>query len=167
MEKTNNRLAVNLGLFVGGVAIVFTGMLIQLRYHIGNHGHIAVSNDVWGIAYNGWSALHKVSIVVFSLLMVYHVSQHLKWYKVVIQKRLMAKNQQVLVLSILFVLVAITGLTPWGINLLQGDQTTRKILIEIHDKLAIILAVYLLLHVAGRIKWFLHAFRKNQAKQSM
>ena len=78
MEKNNNRLAVNLGLFVGGVAIVFTGMLIQLRYHIGNHGHIAVSNDVWGIAYNGWLALHKVSIVVFSLLMVYHVSQHLK-----------------------------------------------------------------------------------------
>ena len=79
----------------------------------------------------------------------------------------MAKNQQVLVLSILFVLVAITGLTPWGINLLKGDQSMRKILIEIHDKLAIILAVYLFLHVAGRIKWFLHAFRKNQAKQSM
>lgn len=153
--ERNNRFIINLGLFIIGAAAVFTGLLIQVKFHMGNHGNIAINDEVFGIDYPIWSAIHKISIVVLSVLMIYHISHHWKWYKIVVKKKLISKNRQVLILSLLFVLVAITGLTPWVIDMLKYDEITRKGFIEIHDKLAIILSVYLILHVSKRFKWFL------------
>lgn len=125
-----------------------------------NHGNIAINNYVFGINYHGWSAVHNISIVILSLLMIFHVNRHWKWYKVVITKKLITKNRQLLMLSLLFILVAITGLTPWFIDLLKGDKMLRKIFIEIHDKLAIILSVYLILPIIKKVKWFLLPLKK-------
>lgn len=166
MEKNINRFIVNLGLFVFGIASAFSGMLVQVMYHIGNHGNIVTNDFVFGINYHGWSIAHKYSIIVFSLLMIYHVWQHWKWYKVVVTKRLFAKNQQVLIFSLLFVVVAITGLTPWFIDLLKGDEMHRKAFIEIHDKFAIILTIYLIIHIIKRMKWFFTTFKKIKNKHS-
>jgi hypothetical protein len=150
----------NLGLLIIGVTIIFSGMLIQVEYHIGNHGIIPTNDIVLGFNYLGWSRIHKISIVAFTLFMMYHVHVHWKWYKAVITKKLFSKNQQVLILSFLFIVVAITGLTPWCIDLLNGDQVHRKILIEVHDKLAIFLAIFLILHGIRRVKWFFTTFEK-------
>lgn len=160
MGKNINQFIINLGLLILGIATVFSGMLIQVKYHMGNHGNIAINDFVIGINYQGWSAIHKISIVALSLLMICHVYLHWKWYKVVITKKLISKNQQVLILSLLFVVVAITGLTPWFIDLLNGDEMQRKVFIEIHDKLALILAIYLILHIIKRLRWFLLPLRK-------
>jgi hypothetical protein len=73
----------------------------------------------------------------------------------VIVKKLLTRNSQVIILSVLFILVAITGFTPWFIHLLKGDEMVRKTFIEIHDKLALLLSVFLLLHIAKRLKWFI------------
>lgn len=166
MGKNINRFIINLGLIVFGIATVFSGMLIQVKYHMGNHGNIAINDYVFGINYQSWSAIHKVSIVILSLLMIYHVYHHWKWYKGVISKKLITKNQQVLTLTLLFVLVAITGLTPWFIDLLKGDEMLRKVFIEIHDKLAIILSVYFILHIIKRLKWFFTTFERMTNKHS-
>lgn len=160
-----NKFIINLGLVVAGIATVFSGMLIQINFHMGNHGNIDINDRVLGINYHSWSGIHKISIVVLSLLMVYHVYQHWKWYKTVISKRLFSKNQQVLVLSLLFVLVAFTGIVPWLIDLLEGNKMIRKLLIEIHDKLTLILSVYFILHIAKRLKWFFITFEKIQKKK--
>jgi hypothetical protein len=159
-----NKFVINLGLIVAGIATVFSGMLIQINYHMGNHGNIDINDSVFGINYQSWSAIHKISIVVLSLLMVYHVYQHWKWYKTVISKRLFSKNQQVLILSILFMLAAFTGIIPWLIDLLEGNQMLRKLLIEIHDKLTLILTIYFILHIVKRLKWFFITFEKIQKK---
>lgn len=166
MRNNVNRFIVNIGLFIFGITTAFSGMLIQIKYHMGNHGNIAIHDFVLGLNYHDWSVVHKISIVVLSLFAIYHIYQHWKWYKGVISKRLFAKNQQVLIFSLLFVLVAITGLTPWFIDLLKGDELQRKVFIEIHDKLAIILAVYLILHVIRRMKWFFTTFDKIKNKHS-
>ncbi len=166
MGKNINRFVINIGLTIFGIATIFSGMLIQVKYHMGNHGDIDLNDYVLRINYQSWSAIHKVLIVILSLLMIYHVYHHWKWYKVVISKKLITKNQQVLVLSLLFVLVAITGLTPWFIDLLKGDETLRKVFIEIHDKLTIILSVYLILHIIKRLKWFFTTFEKMTNKHS-
>lgn len=160
------RFIVNLGLFIFGIITAFSGMLIQIKYHMGNHGNIAINDFVLGLNYHDWSVVHKISIVLLSLFAIYHIYQHRKWYKVVISKRLFAKNQQVLIFSLLFVLLAITGLTPWFIDLLKGDEMQRKVFIEIHDKLAIILVVYLMLHIIRRMKWFFTTFDKLKNKHS-
>jgi len=57
-------------------------------------------------------------------------------------------------------LVAITGLVPWFIDLLNYNSILRLILIELHDKLALLLIIYLILHVIKRNNWFLSAYRK-------
>lgn len=166
MGNNINRFIVNLGLFIFGVASAFSGMLIQIKYHMGNHGNIAVNDYVLGIDHHAWTVVHKISIVVLSLLMIYHIYHHWKWYKGVILKKLIRNNHQVLILSLLFVLVAITGLTPWFIDLLKGDEMLRKIFIEIHDKVAILLAVYLVLHIIKKSKWFVTTYKKITNKQS-
>ena len=123
---------------------------------MGNHGNIAINKQVFGINYYGWSDIHKICIVILSFLMIFHIFLHWKWYNVVIKKKLIAKNIQVLTLSVIFILVAITGLIPWIIDLMIGDSMLRKTFIEIHDKLAIILSVYLILHVIKRLKCFFY-----------
>lgn len=166
MRNNINLFIVNIGLLIFGIASAFSGMLIQVKYHMGNHGNITIDDFMFRINYHGWTIIHKVLIVVLSLLMIYHIWQHWKWYKVVFTKRLFAKNQQVLIFSILFVVVAITGLTPWFIDLLKGDEILRKTFIEIHDKLTIIWIIYLILHILKRLKWFFTTFEKIQKKHS-
>jgi hypothetical protein len=154
MERHVKNLLINLGVLVFGISAAFSGLLIQVKYHMGNHGDIDNSNTVFGMGYYGWSDIHKIAIVILSLFMFFHVSLHWKWYKAVIKKRLVNKHIQVLTLSVVFVLVAITGLVPWFIGLLGGDDNLRKAFMEIHDKLTLILLVYLILHVIKRLKWF-------------
>lgn len=160
MGKNLNRFIVNLGLIIFGIATTFSGILIQIKYHMGNHGNVDINDIAIGINYTGWSVIHKISIVVLSLLMIFHVYRHWEWYKAVIKKRIFSKNRQVLVLSALFVVVALTGFIPWFIDMLNGNEMQRIIFIEIHDKLALILAVYLVLHIIKRLRWFFVTFRK-------
>lgn len=164
MGKDVSRLIVNLGLLILGVSSVFSGILIQVKYHLGNHGNISISDFVFGINYQGWSVVHKISIVLLSLFMICHIYQHWRWYNAITAKRLFIKNQQVLILSLLFVLVAITGFTPWFIDLFNGNEIQRKLFIEIHDKLAVLLSIYLLLHLLKRLKWYFTTFDKIKNK---
>ena len=150
----------NLGLLFSASVMAFSGLLIQFNYHMGNHEGIVISSTVFGINYFGWSGIHKISIIFFSIFMIFHIIIHWKWYKIIVKKNLFAKNRQVITLSIVFILVAITGYIPWFIKLIGGDTMIHKIFIEIHDKLALILLVYLILHIRKRLKWFITTIEK-------
>lgn len=160
MNKNVKSFIVNTGLLISGVFAIFTGMLIQTQYHMGNHGNINFDKSVLEISYSDWSAIHKLTIIVLSIFIAFHFALHWKWYKAVIGKGLINKNIQVITLTILFTLVAITGFVPWFIDLQHGHQMIRKAFIEIHDKLAIVLSIYLILHVIKRMKWFFSTYKK-------
>jgi hypothetical protein len=155
MGKQLNNLLIHVGLLISGSATVFSGLLIQVEYHMGHHEINTINDAVFGISYFGWSDIHKVSIVLLSAFMIFHISRHWKLYKVIGKKKVVAKNRQVLTLSVVFVLVAITGLIPWSIDLMNGGELQRKAFIEIHDKLAIILSIYLILHIIRRLKFII------------
>ena len=157
MKSLSFSLKINLGLLFIGLLAMFSGLLLQVGFHIGNHFSIPTNKIVFGMSYSGWSAIHKISIVILSLLTIYHIYQHWKWYKAVINKKLFIKNQQVLIFSLLFIFVALTGLTSWFIDLLKREEILRKAFVEIHDKITLIFSVYLVLHIIKRVKWF---FRK-------
>jgi ferredoxin len=167
------RFLVNSSLLISGLVMVFSGLALQLGFHIGNSGEHSVDdygflqsgeyvNDrtmdlsklVFGFNYPDWSIIHKFAIGLFSLFMVYHISAHWKWYKGVISRGLLSNNAQLITLSVIFVLVAITGLVPWFIDLSGSSSLLRLLFIEIHDKLALVLIIYLILHVIKRAKWF-------------
>lgn len=166
MKRTGVSIFVNLGLLFFGSIMAFSGLLIQIKYHMGNHGMIDINNTAWGINYFCWSDTHTVSSICVFILIIAHVVQHWKWYTVVIKKRLFAKNTQVITLSVIFILVAVTGFIPLIIKLSTSDEIIRKFFIEIHDKLALILFIYLLLHVVIRFKWYFITLKKITRPES-
>lgn len=174
---------VNNLLFISGLLIIFSGLALQIGFHMGgpevhgrgNHGlqsqsiqyeqlrEIDTSKIVCGLNYADWSVTHKLVVVVFSLLMIYHIYVHWKWYKGVITKHLIGKNRQVIILSLLFLLVAVTGFIPWLIDLSGGTSIFRMLFIEIHDKITLILIVFFILHFIKRADWFSKAYTKLKA----
>lgn len=180
-KQTFNNFLVNILLLVSGLLMVFSGLSLQLGYHRGGPGGqqvvahemqhhsmryeqvrgIDTSKIVSGLNYSSWSTIHKFAIVFFSLFIIYHIYAHWRWYKVVVAKHLIGKNIQVIVLSALFLLVAITGFIPWFIDLSGNSIILRILFIEIHDKLALVLIVFLMLHVGNRLKWFFRVYQIN------
>ena len=134
--------------------MAFSGLLMQIEYHMGNYGGIDINKAVWGFSHYDWSLVHKIFVIIFSFFMVYHIILHWRWYKSVISKNLIAKNKLVITLTIVFLLVALTGYFSWLINLACEDVSLSKVIIEIHDKIALILIVFLILHLSKRFIWF-------------
>jgi hypothetical protein len=163
MPKKNPivNFSLNLGLLLFGSPMVFSGILVQFGYHLGHHEEIDINHLVLGLNYSNWSDFHKISIVLVSIGMIFHIIWHWKWYKTVVQKnKLVVKNQQAIILTIVFILVAITGYLSWFIKLSGGSDLNRKFFMEIHDKIAWVLFLYLILHVTKRFKWFFTAYKK-------
>jgi NAD-dependent dihydropyrimidine dehydrogenase PreA subunit len=183
-EKIGNRtlhnFLINNLLLVSGLVMVFSGLVLQLGFHMGgpdahqfdSHSirarsieyeqlrEVDTSKIVCGFNYFAWTAIHKFVIVFFSLFIICHSYLHWKWYKGVIREHLIRKNRLIITLSLLFLLVAATGLIPWIIDLSGGTSISRMFFIEIHDKLTFILIVLLLLHMVKRANWFGSAYSK-------
>lgn len=183
---TFNSFLVNNLLFIIGISVIISGLVLQFEYHMGGHTiqqhgntfdtsgfvqnyeqmrEINTNKIVWGFKYGNWSDIHKVLIVCFSLLMIYHTYQHWKWYKGIIIKKLYSRNKQVILLALLFVIVVITGLIPWFIDLTGGESTLRMSFIEIHDKITLILIIFLILHFIKRYNWFSKTYEKLKINQ--
>jgi hypothetical protein len=160
MKKPVLDLIVNFGLFCSGFISAFSGLAIQFNYHIGHHEAIDTNNKVLGFDYSGWTDVHKISIVFLTIFAITHIARHWKWYSSVVRKKLFSKNSQVLTLTMIFILVALTGYIPWLINMSGGNEITRKVFMEIHDKLTLILIIFLVLHIIKRFKWFMGNIRR-------
>ncbi|HPI20506.1 MAG TPA: DUF4405 domain-containing protein [Candidatus Kapabacteria bacterium] len=178
-SKALNRFIINNLLLVTGLITIISGLVLQLGFHMGNHHRenlsihsesmayeqareINPNEQVWGFSYSDWSTIHKTIIIIFSVLMIYHFCIHWKWYKGVFTKHLIGKHQQVIVLTMLFLIVAITGIVPWIIDLSGGTVNSRTLFIEIHDKITFVLIVYFILHIIKRTKWYSSTFKKFQ-----
>lgn len=179
-KRTLNNFLVNNLLLFFGLVMIISGLVLQMGFHMGGHERnqidthniqsqsiqyeelreINVNRTVLGFNYPAWSDIHKYVIVFILLLMIYHTYIHWKWYKGIFTKHLIGKNKQVIILSVLFLLVAVTGFVPWFIDLSGGDSIFRMLFIEIHDKLSLVLIVFLIMHFVGRIEWFSHTYAK-------
>jgi 2-oxoglutarate ferredoxin oxidoreductase subunit delta len=186
-RKFINQFLLNNLLLIFGIFMIFSGLSLQIGYHMSGSNkqngsgkseyiqsmtyeqvnEIDTNRTVCGLNYQNWSTIHKFSIVFFSLLMIYHIYVHWKWYKRIISKHLVSKNIQVFTLSVLFILVTCTGLIPWFIQLSGGAVFSRFIMIEIHDKLALILVIFIILHIIKRKKWFTTVYKQNATQKGI
>jgi len=66
----------------------------------------------------------------------------------------MTKNKLVILLSAIFISTCLTGFIPWLLPSGEDTEITRRGLLEIHDKMGIVLIVLLVLHVSKRFNWF-------------
>jgi hypothetical protein len=150
----------NLGLLPASAAMAWSGLVIQLNYHMGHHGAINKASLVLGMTHAGWSDIHLTAIAIVSFLAVIHIILHWKWYKTIVLKKLFAKNHLIITLTAIFIAVAITGYTPLFVKWSGGSEVIRKSFIEIHDKLALVLLIYLMIHVSQKFRWFISSFKK-------
>ena len=125
MKNSLLSFKINIGLLISSLLTVYSGILLQVKFHMNHTGTLALNEPVIGFGYSEWSAIHKVSIVVFSLFVIIHIYLHWKLYSAIINKRHFAKNRQVLALTIIFMLVVITCFIPWIIDLMGGGNTER------------------------------------------
>ena len=153
------NLSINLGLLVFALVMVFSGLYTQINFHMRHHGGNA-GGSAFCLNYYGWSSIHKISAVIVTALMLVHFVTHWKCYKTIIKKKLFAKNRQVIILTLIFIIVAITGYIPWLIKATGRIGITGKIILEIHDKLALVLLIYLILHVVKRFNWYKKAYKQ-------
>lgn len=156
MAIRKNKWVFNSILLLAGTISSLSGIIIQVSYHIGSPDNITkASRTIWGFGYADWSVIHKIAIIIFALCSIYHIYVHRKWYKSVLKKTSLRKqNRQTLLLSVLFILSAITGLIAWVIDSFGTAQFSRIIFIEIHDKISLILVVFIALHITRRAKRF-------------
>lgn len=179
-HKLIRSFIINNLLLVFGLVMIFSGLTMQVGFHMSEHpGHEGNMNNsksaslqyeeirqfdplkqVCGMNYHSWSVTHKIAIVFFTIVSLYHIYTHWKWYKGVISKRLIGKNFQVITFSVLFILVAITGIIPWIFDLSGFDSLVRLLFIEIHDKLTLIFIIFIILHIANRLKWYVYTYNK-------
>lgn len=141
-----------MSLILFGFISIYTGFVLMIEFHMGSHGTINQIQTHLGFSYSSWALFHKIAILIFSSLFLIHLYLNLKLYSIMFRKRLFKKNKQIIILSALFIIVAISGYLPWLISLRSESNIIRKILIEIHDKFSIIFSIYLILHVVNRIK---------------
>lgn len=180
-KKTGTRtiisFVINNLLLASGLIMIVSGMIMQIGFHMGSHpghghqaqGHSIAYEDmrvidhnkiVGGFNYSDWSAIHKIVVIVFFLLITWHLYIHWKWIMGLIRKHLMGKNSQLIILSALFLLVALTGFIPWGIDLWGGSGESRMFYIEIHDKLTLLFMLFLLLHIIKRARWYTTTYER-------
>lgn len=162
--RCTSRFIVNLGLLLIGFAVIFSGFLIQFGYHVGHHGMIDMNKTLYGIGYSGWTIVHKISIILMSFLIIYHICHHWKWYGTVIRNGLIAKCKQVIALSVIFLIVALTGYWSWFTDLAGNAPIVRKIFLEIHDKIAMVFFIFLILHVTKKFKWFVNTYKRIRSR---
>ncbi len=153
MKRSNAAvgLVTNVGLLLAGAASLFSGLLLQIGYHL----HAAEgSRRVLSLGFDDWSSLHKLSITAVTLLVAIHLLRHRSWYASLLRRRCFRRRGGTAALTLLFVVTAITGGLPWGIHAAGDGETIRRALIEVHDKLALVLGAFLVVHVSKRIHRF-------------
>jgi len=152
MIPKSYKFKLNLCLLIIGIVLTGSGFLLQFNYHMGHHGYIITSDKVLGLHYYCWSMFHKISSVIFSIIVLMHLYVNYNWIKGVVTKHLTNKHKQVFIFSILFIISAVTGFAAWCFSTIEADELSRKTYIEIHDKITLILFVFLILHVWKRRK---------------
>lgn len=143
--------------------MIFSGLLLQFVYHMRRNDPFEA---VLGFDRFGWLDIHKIFVLIILPLTVTHMIIHYKWFYGVIRKKLFIKgNKQVkrtFWLLIVFLITAATGLIPWAFGY---DVEARHHMLEIHDKIALFLAVLFIYHFAVRHNWLAEYIHKRKTNQ--
>lgn len=82
--------------------------------HIAGHGN---SHEVW----HNWAVFHVLTSFLFFVAAIFHITTHWGWYKGTIKNGLGKKSKITGVLSVVFLLVSVTGIILLGVNGANSD----------------------------------------------
>jgi hypothetical protein len=142
---------VNLANLLPCLLLAFTGLVLQLQYHM---HHLPAEATVLGLQKDAWLLLHKVFAVMSLAGVAIHCLLHRKWIAAAARRRLQRKPAASRIswyLLLVSIPTALTGMASWLLTEAGGHG--RFMLVEIHDKLALVLAMLFILHFVTRTGW--------------
>lgn len=157
-RKRHITFLVNIILPVSGTAMAISGFIIQCQYHLlGNHGESVF------LALNRaqWNDIHVLTSVFFLLVTIYHIYAHRKWYANIFKHSSNLYRRPLIILAVLTFMTVISGLIPLFILYSGNNSAIRFSIIEIHDKIAVLFFIALLLHTIKRIRWYINIIKMN------
>jgi len=123
------------------IVVFIVSAISGFGLHVAGHGS---SHEIW----HNWAVFHGLGSILFLIAVIFHVAMHLEWYKGIIKKRIGSKSKVTAVLSVIFLLLSVTGLALLGIN---GANSLLGLL---HYKIGVITIVIALGHVIKRLPVF-------------
>lgn len=157
---------INLMALVPFLVLIATGHILQTEYHM---HHLPEGALIMGLGRHGWLTLHELSAVISLACILHHCAHHWKFIVTVTKKKLYRKKMSSGIVSyILFLVFIATALTAF-VSWIFLEGRARHMLVEVHDKLALLLTLVFAVHLITRTGWMVRTFRalagggKNEA----
>lgn len=123
------------------IVVFIVSAISGFGLHVAGHGS---SHKIW----HNWAVFHVWGSILFLIAAIFHVATHLEWYKGIIKKGIGRKSKVTAILSVIFLLLSVTGLALLGIN---GANSLFGLW---HYKIGVITIVVALGHVIKRLPVF-------------
>ncbi len=155
--KTNFYL--DLANIIPFIMLIYTGLLLQGEYHM--HGQPDWYR-VWGLDRSGWLLLHKISAVISLTGITAHCLLHRKVITATVKRIFKSNSRTKVLLSFYLLLVyipaSLTALVAWA--MFKNGDSARFLLLEVHDKLTLLLIILAVVHFATRLRWIVNVSRR-------
>jgi len=116
------------------VLSAFSGIGLHIAGHDNNH-------ELW----HNWAVFHVLTSSLFLVAAIFHITAHWKWYKGIIKNGLGKKSKITAVLSVVILLVSVTGIILIGVNV------ANSYIGRLHYKIGIVAIVLCIGHILKRI----------------
>lgn len=117
------------------ILVIYTGLKIHVVGNVQDH-------DIWSY----WSHFHIIVSIVSLIIGGLHIKAHWGWYKGFVKRGLGKKSKITLALSILFLLLTITGVMLT--LLVEGGNSILGLW---HYRLGLVMIVLLIIHTIARL----------------
>ena len=91
------------------IPVFILSALTGVGLHLAGHGSV---HEIW----HNWAVAHVAACTLFTIAVIFHIKTHWKWYKGVFRNGSGNKSRVTIIVSCLFVLVALTGFMLLAVN---------------------------------------------------
>lgn len=153
MSKSKTNYYIDIATLLPFLMLLFTG-IIMLIYHTGK----PYLETTLGKDGDFWLDTHIVFAVISFVMISIHLSLHLNWFKKLFTGKLKNKYWiKNLILVIVFSLTFLTSVIPW---LIIDETNAATMMLGIHNKLGLLLIVFLVIHLFSYFKWLVNMTKK-------
>lgn len=124
---------------------LYTGIKLHIAGHHANH-------EIW----HNWTVFHTIASLLFTIFGIVHIKSHWGWYKGLKATGCKGKKKVVLLFSITFALVIITGILL--LLFVDGANSPTGLL---HYKIGIATGVLAILHILKQKHFLYSGFKTN------
>ncbi len=161
MKTTNKRNAIIYSfLIVLSMIVTITGFELLINFH---PLRLYKNSIVWGFSYYNWVMVHEISAALFVMFAIIHLYLHFGWYKSFLKCNVV-NNKLTLMVTVLFILTLLTSFIPFIIKTLfrikGGFPEFIRFFYKAHNKIGIIFAVLLIIHILSRKDKIVKMFTK-------